>query len=160
MEIGSPNIKYFKDVLVNGTQVQGYVDFGSQICAIQDKRVPLLGLVCDLRDRENIIGYGGAKIGTLGAVKVEIKIDEVNAMTKIYVVPAECQQIPILIRHPFTEQEHVKVIKTPTQLEFSQIPHRERKGEMKTVLWAQEASVISNHFLGQIITGAELWHRE
>nr|KAJ3662555.1 hypothetical protein Zmor_006898 [Zophobas morio] len=97
VEIGSPNLKYFKDVLVNGTQVQGYVDFGSQICAIQDKYVPLLGLVCDLRDRENIIGYGGAKIETLGAVKVEIKIDEVKAMTKVYVVPAECQRIPILI---------------------------------------------------------------
>ncbi|EFA11962.1 hypothetical protein TcasGA2_TC004043 [Tribolium castaneum] len=43
----SDNLKYFKDVKINGVEVRGYVDMGAEVCVIRDDYVPKLKLMCD-----------------------------------------------------------------------------------------------------------------
>ncbi|KAJ8914442.1 hypothetical protein NQ315_017538 [Exocentrus adspersus] len=100
------------DVKVNGKEIRAYFDLGSQICALREDYVSKLKLNCDWSDEKEIAGYGGAITKTLGSTCALLNVDGVEANVKIHIVPFEIQTIPLLVGHPYTEQPHVRLVKT------------------------------------------------
>jgi hypothetical protein len=74
-----------------------------------------------------INGYGGYRIVTMASTEAKLEVDGVSATSKIYVVSREVEQITIIIGQPFTEQDHVKVVKTAKKLLFSGNNSRTRR---------------------------------
>lgn len=99
-----------------------------------------------------IQGYGNSLISTLGIVKCNIKIDEVECQVEINVVPDYVQTIPLLVGRTFTEQPHVRMIKNYTSLQLlRELPEPKQKNEVtKVALWAEAATVIPPNHLCHI----------
>nr|CAI5831004.1 unnamed protein product [Callosobruchus analis] len=111
------NFKYFQPAYVNGELVEAYVDFGSQCTLIKENTVKQLGLVLNPLDRSfKITGFGNGSVKPIAKTYVEIKIDQAKAYTELLVIPDEYQQVPLLIGQPFTEQNHIVVVKKDDQL--------------------------------------------
>nr|CAI5826329.1 unnamed protein product [Callosobruchus analis] len=111
------NFKYFQPAYVNGELVEAYVDFGSQCTLIKENIVKQLGLVLNPLDRSfKITGFGNGSVKPIAKTYAEIKIDQAKAYTELLVIPDEYQQVPLLIGQPFTEQNHIVVVKKDDQL--------------------------------------------
>nr|CAI5861487.1 unnamed protein product [Callosobruchus analis] len=111
------NFKYFQPAYVNGELVEAYVDFGSQCTLIKENTVKQLGLVLNPLDRSfKITGFGNGSVKPIAKTYAEIKIDQAKAYTELLVIPDEYQQVPLLIGQPFTEQNHIVVVKKDDQL--------------------------------------------
>nr|CAI5828350.1 unnamed protein product [Callosobruchus analis] len=111
------NFKYFQPAYVNGELVEAYVDFGSQCTLIKENTVKQLGLVLNPLDRSfKITGFGNGSVKNIAKTYAEIKIDQAKAYTELLVIPDEYQQVPLLIGQPFTEQNHIVVVKKDDQL--------------------------------------------
>jgi hypothetical protein len=123
----SPNLKFYKDVKVNDVCVKAYVDFGSRICIIRDDFISTCKLNCNWGENVEINGYGGSRIVTMASTEAKLEVDGVSATWKIYVASREAEQIAIIIGQPFTEQHHVKVVKTAKELLFSGNNSRTRR---------------------------------
>jgi hypothetical protein len=146
------NLKYYKDAVVNGEVVKSYLDLGSTVCVMRDDLVPKLNLMCDWSDKRQIVGYGGAVTTTLGTTNVHLEIDGVGADVNFYVVPRETQKIPLLVGHPFTEQPHIRIIKTKDEIRVEKdTTATVNSTPEKVVLWAKDASVIPENFLGHVV---------
>jgi hypothetical protein len=146
------NLKYYKDAVVNGEAVKSYLDLGSTVCVMRDDLVPKLNLMCDWSDKRKIVGYGGAVTTTLGTTNVHLEIDGVGADVNFYVVPRETQKIPLLVGHPFTEQPHIRIIKTKDEIRVEKdTTATVNSTPEKVVLWAKDASVIPENFLGHVV---------
>jgi hypothetical protein len=146
------NLKYYKDAVVNGEVVKSYLDLGSTVCVMRDDLVPKLNLMCDWSDKRKIVGYGGAVTTTLGTTNVHLEIDGVGADVNFYVVPRETQKIPLLVGHPFTEQPHIRIIKTKDEIRVEKdTTATVNSTPEKVVLWAKDASVIPENFLGHVV---------
>lgn len=153
-----PNLKYFKDVKVSGKEVKAYFDLGSQVCALREDQVTKLKLNCNWDDETEITGYGGAVTKTIGSVHVQLEADGVAADVKVHIVPNEVQGIPLIVRHPYTEQQHIKLVKTPNELVLNEIVGEEVHscGPVKVALWAKDACVIPNNFLGHVTVKSDV----
>jgi hypothetical protein len=146
------NLKYYKDAVVNGEVVKSYLDLGSTVCVMRDDLVPKLNLMCDWSDKRKIVGYGGAVTMTLGTTNVHLEVDGVGADVNFYVVPRETQKIPLLVGHPFTEQPHIRIIKTKDEIRVEKdTTATVNSTPEKVVLWAKDASVIPENFLGHVV---------
>jgi hypothetical protein len=146
------NLKYYKDAVVNGEVVKSYLDLGSTVCVMRDDLVPKLNLMCDWSDKRKIVGYGGAVTMTLGTTNVHLEVDGVGADVNFYVVPRETQKIPLLVGHPFTEQPHIRIIKTKDEIRVEKdTTETVNSTPEKVVLWAKDASVIPENFLGHVV---------
>jgi hypothetical protein len=146
------NLKYYKDAVVNGEVVKSYLDLGSTVCVMRDELVPKLNLMCDWSDKRKIVGYGGAVTMTLGTTNVHLEVDGVGADVNFYVVPRETQKIPLLVGHPFTEQPHIRIIKTKDEIRVEKdTTATVNSTPEKVVLWAKDASVIPENFLGHVV---------
>nr|CAI5822132.1 unnamed protein product [Callosobruchus analis] len=111
------NFKYFQPAYVNGELVEAYVDFGSQCTLIKENTVKQLGLVLNPLDRSfKITGFGNGSVKPIAKTYAEIKIDQAKAYAELLVIPDEYQQVPLLIGQPFTEQNHIVVVKKNDQL--------------------------------------------
>ncbi|KAH0808186.1 hypothetical protein GEV33_014604 [Tenebrio molitor] len=146
------NLKYYKDAVVNGEVVKSYLDLGSTVCVMRDDLLPKLGLMCDWSDKREILGYGGSVTTTLGTTNVHLEIDGVGADVRVHVVPRETQKIPLLVGHPFSEQPHIKIIKTKDEIIVDEdTTTTVNSTSDRVVLWAKDASVIPNNFLGHVV---------
>jgi hypothetical protein len=146
------NLKYYKDAVVNGEVVKSYLDLGSTVCVMRDDLVAKLNLMCDWSDKRKIVGYGGAVTMTLGTTNVHLEVDGVGADVNFYVVPRETQKIPLLVGHPFTEQPHIRIIKTKDEIRVEKdTTATVNSTPEKVVLWAKDASVIPENFLGHVV---------
>jgi hypothetical protein len=146
------NLKYYKDAVVNGEVVKSYLDLGSTVCVMRDDLVPKLNLMCDWSDKRKIVGYGGAVTMTLGTTNVHLEVDGVGADVNFYVVPRETQKIPLLVGHPFTEQPHIRIIKTKDEIRVEKdTTATVNSTPEKVALWAKDASVIPENFLGHVV---------
>jgi hypothetical protein len=146
------NLKYYKDAVVNGEVVKSYLDLGSTVCVMRDELVPKLNLMCDWSDKRKIVGYGGAVTMTLGTTNVHLEVDGVGADVNFYVVPRETQKIPLLVGHPFTEQPHIRIVKTKDEIRVEKdTTATVNSTPEKVVLWAKDASVIPENFLGHVV---------
>jgi hypothetical protein len=83
---------------------------------------------------------------------VHLEIDGVGADVNFYVVPRETQKIPLLVGHPFTEQPHIRIIKTKDEIRVEKdTTATVNSTPEKVVLWAKDASVIPENFLGHVV---------
>ncbi|KAK9675226.1 hypothetical protein QE152_g40517 [Popillia japonica] len=105
------------------------------------------------------VGQGLAK--AIGKLTTEIKIDEAVALTEILVVPDNFQEIPLLVGQPFTDQDHIVIIRrgnalrifednevdktSLSNLTIPELPHP------KVSLWAKDADIIPSNFVGFVV---------
>lgn len=113
------NEKYFKNVEINDTILQAYIDFGSSCTIIRLNEVEKLNLVTE-KGKALLCGYGSGKVVSLGSARFSIKVDDVfvKELTAMIVSNDE-QDIPLLIGRNFTELPHVRVEKDKDHLKFS-----------------------------------------
>ncbi|KAK9739656.1 Reverse transcriptase (RNA-dependent DNA polymerase) [Popillia japonica] len=76
-----------------------------------------------------IRGYGSGEVKPLGKLEAYIEVDEAKAVTEMFVVPDQVQQIPLLIGQPFTEQRHVTIIRRRNTLRLFNEPMTNKDDE-------------------------------
>ncbi|XP_018577821.1 uncharacterized protein LOC108916105, partial [Anoplophora glabripennis] len=96
-----------------------YVDLGSSCNIIKLDQAERLKLQYDTQKRMMLQGYGEGEVETLGVGRCRIKIDDVELETMVNVVPNFCQDVPVLIGHPFTEQDGIVIVKNNESIRFS-----------------------------------------
>lgn len=161
------NLKYFQEALVNGHVVKAYLDFGSQCNLMRKSDAEKLSLQYYAVEKSiTIRGFGQGKVEPLGEVEVTMEVDQATANTKVLIVPDYCQQIPLLIGQPFTEKEHIVIVRRGNILRIFEeqkiseddclrqfnIPDLPKP---KINLWAKETSVIPADYIGFIMVYSE-----
>jgi hypothetical protein len=83
---------------------------------------------------------------------VHLETDGVDDDVNFHVVPRDTQKIPLLVGHPFTEQPHIKIVKTKDEVGVNKdTTATVNSTPDKVVLWAKDASVIPKNFLGHMV---------
>ncbi|KAK9692778.1 hypothetical protein QE152_g34923 [Popillia japonica] len=117
------NLKYFKEALINGKPIQAYVDQGSKCVLLRRSEAERLNLKYQAIQQNFIIrGYGSGEVKPLGKLEAYVEVDEAKAVTEMFVLPDQVQQIPLLIGQPFTEQRHVTIIRRRNTLRLFNAP--------------------------------------
>ncbi|KAK9688368.1 Reverse transcriptase (RNA-dependent DNA polymerase) [Popillia japonica] len=118
-----------------------------------------LGLEYSPLDKPIVIrGFGQGLAKAIGKLTTEIKIDEAVALTEILVVSDNFQEIPLLVGQPFTDQDHIVIIRrgnalrifednevdktSLSNLTIPELPHA------KVSIWAKDADIIPSNFVG------------
>lgn len=66
----------------------------------------------------SMVGFGGAVVHSLGSCTGNVQIQSVQAKVEFVVVPDQFLKYQILIGQIFTEQPHVQIVKTTSDLIF------------------------------------------
>lgn len=157
------NTKYFMDAKVNDKVTQAYLDLGSQCVTLRQSDAESLQVAYhELRKPYSISGYGSGKVVPVGEARARIKVDQAVADVELYVVPDDAQKIPLLVGQPFTEQEHVTVVRRRNTVRVFEEPIIDGDNEDASLLdmkipelprrrvsmWSSEATVIPRGFVG------------
>ncbi|CAG9137646.1 unnamed protein product [Plutella xylostella] len=116
----APNSKFIKDIQVNNTSVQAFIDFGSEVTLVKQTLVANLGLDHNHLP-SSMKGFGNGIVQSLGAVSLDLAVDGVEARVVCRVVDDNLLDKPILIGQSYTEQPHIIVIKDSKSLQFRKI---------------------------------------
>lgn len=150
-ENNNPNSKFIKDVTINGTPLQGFIDFGSEVTLIKESIAQKLGLIHD-HTTSQMKGFGNNVVQSLGEVVLELCIDGVTATVSCKVVTDCLLEKPVLIGQTFTEQPHIVVHKNVSKLEFfdngNKMPYSDCDIENTSSLKIRSSSVVQ--FCGPI----------
>lgn len=111
------NSKYIKEIMLNGSRLQAFVDFGSEVSLIAESIVPTLGVTLE-NGLLPLKGFGNEIVHSAGSIQTNIEVDGVKAEVKFYAVEDRFLDVPILIGQSFTEQPHVAVYKNSEHLRF------------------------------------------
>ncbi|XP_076394117.1 sphingosine kinase 2 isoform X3 [Megachile rotundata] len=156
---GQNHAKYFKDAYINGNHMRCYVDLGSSCVALREDVAQEAGLTYLEGSFGQLTGYGDGTVTPVGMMTARITIDGVEARAQIHVVPKKCQVIPLIVGHPFTEQEDIEIISRPNELIIKKV-NRPIEGveseRSKTPLWSTEEMIIPNNYLGCIAAHTEI----
>lgn len=112
--------KFIKNITVNGTTLQAFVDFGSDVTLIRKSVVIELGLNYN-PIRSCMKGFGNSIVQSLGELPLDIRVDCVNAVVPCKVVEDHLLDKPILLGQTYTEQPHIIVYKDASALKFLDI---------------------------------------
>lgn len=158
---GNSHRKYFKDVKIDGQSIRGYVDLESSVNAIRKDAASVIGINAYYEaGLKPFTRYGNGRVQPLGVVTADIEVDNVKVRTEVYVVPNECQEIPLLIGHPFTERQGIVILSTPEELRVARsvegLDLTTDKQSERTAIWADKAQVIPNNYLGHIAVATNL----
>lgn len=115
------NMKYFKQVKVNETQMKGYIDFGSECTLIADSMCEVLKLNLNSESLPTLRGFGNSTIVPFGKAQVRVVVDFVDISVNVFVVPASLLPADILIGQSLTEYPSVRVYKTDKNLTLYQV---------------------------------------
>lgn len=122
MKINQPSTygsnKYVQDVFLNDIKIKAFIDLGSELTLIRESEAKDIFKQWDTSDKYPMLGFGGAVVNSIGSCQAEIKIQDVKATVKCVIVPDLFLKHPVLIGQTFTEQPHVKIIKTNKELLF------------------------------------------
>lgn len=133
--------KYFKSALVNGKELDCFIDFGSQCTMMKESVARSLVKDWTTTDLPVLRGFGDSMVNCLGKCPVQVEVDSVQATLEAYVVPDKLLQVPILIGQTFTEQDHVIVYKNKDELKLStNLP----ADETKVKLFVSEPVLVKN----------------
>lgn len=110
--------KYFKPALVNGKKLDCFIDFGSQCTMLGESVARSITDTWSLIDLPVLRGFGDSIVNCLGKFECEIEVDSVKATVQVLVVPDHLLQVPLLIGQTYTEQDHVVVHKTKSELKI------------------------------------------
>ncbi|GJQ87697.1 hypothetical protein Trydic_g22072 [Trypoxylus dichotomus] len=102
-----------------------------------------------------LTGYGTGKIMPLGENTIDLEVDHARAVVLVLVVPDEPQTVPVLIGEPFTEQQHITMVKRKDS--FLRNVDKEKKCDFempiavlpKIDLWPTE-NIIPGNYVGFI----------
>ncbi|KAK9752644.1 hypothetical protein QE152_g3977 [Popillia japonica] len=153
------NLKYFHGAIIQGKKLKAYIDLSSQCIMMKESCAKELGLEYSPLDKPIVIkGFGQGLAKAIGKLTTEIKIDEAVALTEILVVPDNFQEIPLLVGQPFTDQDHIVIIRrgnalrilednevdktSLSNLTIPELPHA------KVSLWVKDADFIPSNFVG------------
>jgi hypothetical protein len=109
---------------VNDKETPAYIDFGSAVTIIREQELKRLGLKCCTGERQNLRGYGGGRVSTMGTTEFKLEVDSASAIVKAVVVPSDAQIEPLIVGRTFTELPSIEVAKDENSLTFTQ-----RRGE-------------------------------
>lgn len=157
----SKHQKYIKVASINGNKIDCYIDLGSSCVTLTKSIAEQLKLTYYHDDNlPDLVGYGNGVVRPIGLLTTDIEIDGVCANVKIHVVPDSAQKIPLLVGHPFTEQNHVTIISSSYGLEVKQntnpIFNIETENSGRINIVATEDEVIPQNYLGYIAATADL----
>ncbi|XP_018330675.1 uncharacterized protein LOC108740731 [Agrilus planipennis] len=113
--------QYFKDVMINGNQVKGYIDFSSETVTIREETASKLGLQYQ-KMYKVIRSFGSSLVSCVGEFEGIFTVDEVCANVKAYIVPSHIQAIPVILGKNFMKQPHVLISNTPDSILLKQRP--------------------------------------
>lgn len=116
--VPAPSQKYHKTVTINGETSRAYIDLGSSCNTIREIEAKRLQLPVDVSRRIVMNGYGNGRVVAMGIADFDLEIDGVRRHVEANVVPDGTQEIPILVGHPFTEQQDIRVVKDNVNLCF------------------------------------------
>lgn len=123
-------------VEINGSELNGYVDFGSQCSLIQES------VANKLIDKNNwkhtelphLRGFGNSVIQPIGICIANLTIDDINVNVELVIVPDRYLNYEVLVGQTVTEQSHVEVYKNDKQLTIrSKLPLRETRVTLRTI---------------------------
>lgn len=103
-------------VLIDGIQMEAFIDLGSEWSTIRRRE-------CEFQNWEiskgaiTLKGFGGGMCTTIGRIKKNVKIGEVELPLEIAVVPDNIQETPMIIGQNFTDRPGVKIVKSRGKLE-------------------------------------------
>lgn len=118
LENKPPN-KYVQDVLVNNWKTTCFVDLGSDLTLIRECEAKKMFDKFNTNVSHPMIGFGGAVVNSLGSCMAHIQIQGVKAQVTCVVVPDKLLKYPLLVGQTFTEQPHVRILKTESDLLFT-----------------------------------------
>lgn len=121
IESGRNHVKYFKNTYINGRHVTCYVDLGSSCVALRKDFVEEAGFTYLDGSFDRLTGYGDRSVTPLGLLTATLSIGGVAAMVRIHVVLENCQVIPLIVGHPFTEQSYVEIISRANELVIKEL---------------------------------------
>lgn len=164
IEMTQNHSKYFKEAYINGHYTKCYVNLGSSCIALRKDAVDKMGLTYLEGSFDRLVGYGARSVTPIGMLTATIAIDGVEARARIHVVPSECQIIPLIVGHPYTEQHHVEIISRSNELVIQRVDNRSLNAvpeeNDKTRLWAEKAVVIPNNYIGYVAVQTALQNQD
>ena len=104
---GNMHDKYLKNAILKGYQLPSYVDLGSSVVALREGDAKRLNLTFKRDEIEDLVGYGNRTMKPLETLVALLSVDNVEARVEIHIVPDNVQAVPLLIGHPYTEQQHM-----------------------------------------------------
>lgn len=110
--------KYFKRAVVDGHDLNCFIDFGSQCTMVKESVAKKLKKTLIIDNLPVLRGFGNSLVNCLGKCSFSIKIDSVGAQVDALVVPDGYLRESLLIGQTFTEQDHIVVYKTKSELKF------------------------------------------
>ena len=121
--------KFQKKVHIYGSELNAYVDLGSQCTLIKESVA-----TCVLDGREwrfeqlpCFRGFGNSTIQPVGACVVELLIDNIKFNVELIIVPDQFLSYDILIGQTVTEQPHIEIHKDNKHLLLkSKLPTNEK----------------------------------
>ncbi|XP_017888659.1 uncharacterized protein LOC108630107, partial [Ceratina calcarata] len=90
---------------------------------------------------ESLTGYGNGTVTPVGMLTTSLTIDGVTAKVKIHVISQKYQPIPLIVGHPYTEQDHVEIVSRVNELLIRRVDDSKADEPQKTILWVKEADV-------------------
>ena len=143
----SPNDKYYFIIRVKNSELKIYLDLGSTCNLIKESACFKIGLTHNGKGRK-VSGFGGGMVKTLGITEeVLVELDKASAVTQFLVVPDETLFVEGLIGQPFTEQEHIKILKDVNTVRVCNkfldvLPQEVELPPTKIPLWVAETTVL------------------
>lgn len=111
------NLKYFKEAKLNGCRMKAYIDQGSKCVTIKKSETDKLDFNYEKLETPVVIrDFGNGEMQPVGIFHAELIVDNARAMVHVLVVPDEFQTVALLVGQPFTEQEHITIVRRKDQL--------------------------------------------
>lgn len=116
----NPSDKFIKQVVVNGTPLEAFVDLGSEVTLIRKSTFTNFGINHD-NIPSTMRGFGNNLVRSIGTASLALSIDGVAATVACRIVDDSLLEKPLLVGQTFSEQPHVVVYKDSKQLQFLHI---------------------------------------
>lgn len=117
--------KFSKNVCVNGTMLNAYIDFGSDCSLIRCSDAVALGLTESTDQRlPTIRGFGNSAVIPKFKTTVQIRVDEIDTELDVLAVEDAFLQVPLLIGQNFTEITSVTVSESQKSEKMFIVEHR------------------------------------
>ncbi|KAI5637849.1 hypothetical protein NE865_09504 [Phthorimaea operculella] len=117
------NDKFLMNVKVNGVDLEGFVDFGSQCTILTKQMSSKLNLSLQHDDLPMLKGINGPSFKPIGKCDAEIMIQGIKKMIEVFVVDDDVAlKQPILVGQSFTERPDIHATKTSEEVVFEHAP--------------------------------------
>lgn len=136
--------KYIQKVAIDGKDRIGFIDLGSELTLIRHSDAKEIFVTWDSTDSRPMVGFGGAVVNSIGSRLAEIKIQGVIAKVLCIIVPDLFLRHSLLIGQSFSEQPHVRIVKTDLELLVMNANDQQKcNGRQRLILRVADDSVVA-----------------